>query len=220
VTDRGERGYWARRERYAAPDATSARAFAVPKARAIAEALALTGRETVLDVGAGTGHLGEAFRARGHRVVALDASWNMLRKNPAPVLCLADAARLPFPDGAFDVAVEANLLHHLPDAVAALREMARVSRLGVGVVEPNRYHPPMALFSLLVPEERRGLRFCARHVRRLAESAGLSPLFLVAAGWVYQNRTPAAVARFLSRFEGPCPAAAYVVGAFRTGRTN
>lgn len=220
MTGRCGRGYWERRERYAPPDAPSARAFAAPKARAIAEALALTGRETVLDVGAGTGHLGEAFRARGHRVVAVDASSNMLRRNPAPFLCLADAGRLPFPDGAFDVSVEANLLHHLPDPVAALREMARVSRLGVGLVEPNRYHPPMALFSLLVAEERRGLRFCARHLRRLAESAGLRPALLVAVGWVYQNRTPAAVVGLLGRFNRPCPAAAYVVGVFRARRTN
>jgi len=216
--ERRARGYWTGRGGYADAQAPSARAFAHPKAALIAETLGLRGDEPLLDVGAGTGHLTEAFRERGHAVLALDASAGMLARNPAPVRLLADAARLPFPDGAFALAVEANLLHHVPDPVAVLREMARVSRLGVACIEPNRNHPPMFLFSLLVKEERPGLRFTRRHLARLAAAAGLAPVKLVSTGWVYQNRTPAAVARWLGRRNGACALAAYLVGVFRKAR--
>jgi SAM-dependent methyltransferase len=42
----------------------------------------------------------------------------------------ADATRLPFPDGAFDAIIAAEILEHLPDDAAALTEIARVLRPG------------------------------------------------------------------------------------------
>jgi ubiquinone/menaquinone biosynthesis C-methylase UbiE len=55
-------------------------------------------------------------------------------------LDVADAARLPFPDASFDVVHCSLLLHHFDpdDAVAALREMRRVCRLGVIVNDLDR----------------------------------------------------------------------------------
>ena len=84
----------------------------------------------------------------------------------------------------------------------------------IAVVEPNRNHPPMFLFSLLVREEWPALRFRPARVRRLAEKAGLMPLLLEASGWVYQNKTPGLLAGWLGRIRGRCPVAAYVVGVF------
>ena len=133
----GESGYWARHPTYKPADAPSARAFADPKAERIAGTLGLRGDERVLDVGAGTGHLTAAFRRRGHPVTALDATDAMLRRNEAGARVRADAARLPFPDRSFDLVVEANLLHHVADPVGVLREMARVTRGAVAVIEPS-----------------------------------------------------------------------------------
>ena len=96
--------------------------------------------------------------------------------------------------------------------------MARVAGGQVAAIEPNRNHPPMFLFSLLLREERRGLRFTRSHVAGLAKDAGLSPIALVVTGWVYQNRTPSFLAGFLGRRNGACPVAAYVVGLFQGGR--
>jgi SAM-dependent methyltransferase len=210
-------GFWEAREGYKPADAPSARAFADPKAERIARWAELKGKERVLDVGAGTGHLTEAFRRRGHPVVAVDAAKGMLAKNPAPLRVRADAARLPFCTGAFPLAVESNLLHHVPDPVAVLKEMARVGGRAAAV-EPNRNHPPMFLFSLLAREERAGLRFTRSHLQGLARAAGLLPIGLEVTGWVYQNRTPSFLATFLGRRDKACPVAAYVVGLFQGGR--
>jgi len=208
--------YWDRHPTYKDAGSASARAFAAPKAERIARALALGGAEPVLDVGAGTGHLTEAFRRRGHPVTALDRAGGMLARNPCPRRVRGDAPRLPFRDGAFSLAVEANLLHHVRDPVAVLREMARVGSGRVAVVEPNRNHPPMFVFSLVVREEWPALRFTRRYVGRLAAAAGLRPLRLETTGWVYQNKTPARLAAWLGRHNGRCPLAAYVLGVFET----
>jgi SAM-dependent methyltransferase len=42
----------------------------------------------------------------------------------------ADAGRMPFADGAFDYTICSNLLEHVPDPAAVVRELARVSRAG------------------------------------------------------------------------------------------
>jgi len=72
------------------------------------------------------------------RVLATDLNPQILglaaRDAPPGVeFAVADARRLPFDDGAFDVATCSLLLHHLEpdDAVAMLEEMRRVARRGV-----------------------------------------------------------------------------------------
>lgn len=210
--------YWEECPGYKPASAPSARAFADPKAERIARWAGLTGGELVLDVGAGTGHLTEAFRRRGHKVVAVDAAAGMLQRNPSSLRVRADAALLPFRTGAFALAVESNLLHHVRDPARVLREMARVAGGRAAAIEPNRNHPPMLLFSLVLREERAGLRFTKSHLKGLARSAGLLPIGLVVTGWVYQNRTPSFLATFLGRRDGACPVAAYVVGLFQGGR--
>lgn len=90
--------------------------------------------------------MGAAFARAGWRVTALDAHPTVLaeltrRRTATSMQVVAgDARDLPFEDGAFHVAHSSLLLHHLDpaDAVAALREMARVSRLGVIVNDLRR----------------------------------------------------------------------------------
>ncbi|MHC4548043.1 MAG: class I SAM-dependent methyltransferase [Planctomycetota bacterium] len=212
--------HWEEHPTYKDADARSARAFAEPKAERIARAAGLEGGEPILDVGAGTGHLTEAFRRRGHPVTALDLSRGMLARNRARARVRADALRLPFGDATFALVVESNLLHHVADPVAVLAEMARVSRGAVAAIEPNRNHPPMLLFSLLLREEWRALRFTRRHVARLAAAAGLRRLRLETTGWVYQNKTPDRLAGWLGRHNGDCPLAAYVLGVFEREGTR
>jgi ubiquinone/menaquinone biosynthesis C-methylase UbiE len=54
----------------------------------------------------------------------------------------ADAERLPYEDGTFDIVVGHAVIHHLPDVEQAFREMLRVLKPGGRVVicgEPTRY---------------------------------------------------------------------------------
>jgi SAM-dependent methyltransferase len=53
-----------------------------------------------------------------------------LRLIPNAAVRQCDAARLPFRDGSFDTVIANHVLYHLDDPDAALREFARVLRLG------------------------------------------------------------------------------------------
>lgn len=89
-----------------------------------------------LDVAAGPGNVAVELTARGAtHVTALDLSFNMLvegaRHAPLDVSFVnGDALRLPFPDGSFEVVTISFGLRNVPDAEAALREFARVTRPG------------------------------------------------------------------------------------------
>ncbi|HEX2883035.1 MAG TPA: methyltransferase domain-containing protein [Candidatus Limnocylindria bacterium] len=110
---------------------------------------------SVLDVGTGGADQPSAFARRGWRVVAVDANPAVLRVAEQRVsaagteleLVHADALSLPFADGAFDVAHASLLLHHLAptDALRALAELRRVSRVGVVVNDLRRGLLPLGV---------------------------------------------------------------------------
>jgi ubiquinone/menaquinone biosynthesis C-methylase UbiE/uncharacterized protein YbaR (Trm112 family) len=108
-------------------------------------------RGTILDDGCGTGAFLEFVRRRAlpvERYVGIDVSRGMLRHAKRRLdstgtshrLVLADACRLPFAAGTFDVVYARSLLHHLPDPALGLREIARVlAPGGVAVMlDPNK----------------------------------------------------------------------------------
>jgi SAM-dependent methyltransferase len=111
--------------------------------------------ERVLDLGCGGGrHAFEVYRRGGH-VVAFDHSRDELAQVATMFYAMAtsgeapdgasakvvegDVAALPFPDGAFDVVIAAEVLEHIPDDERAMAEIVRVVRPGgrVAVTVPR-----------------------------------------------------------------------------------
>ncbi len=98
----------------------------------------------VLDVGAGTGVAARSARRRGAaRVVAVDLAAGMLaQREPGVLAAVADAERLPFRDGGFDLVVAAFSLGHVPEPARALAEARRVApALAASAFDPSWGHP-------------------------------------------------------------------------------
>jgi SAM-dependent methyltransferase len=122
--------------------------------------LGLRPGERILDLGCGGGrHAFESFR-RGARVVALDADAGEVAGVAGMLAMMADAGEageeasggvvrgdalaLPFRDGSFDRVIAAEVLEHIPDDRAAMRELARVVRPGgVLAVTVPRFGPEL-----------------------------------------------------------------------------
>ena len=77
---------------------------------------------TVLDVATGGGHVARRLREAGATVVTSDPAPGMGADTTAP------AEHLPFADASFDAVACRLAAHHFADALAAVKEMARVSR--------------------------------------------------------------------------------------------
>lgn len=96
----------------------------------------------VLDLGTGTAQIPIELcrRMKECRVMALDAAAHMLelaRYNVEAAglieriqLVKADAKRLGFDDGTFDVVMSNSIVHHIPEPLATLREAVRVTKTG------------------------------------------------------------------------------------------
>ncbi len=85
----------------------------------------LRGRR-VLDVGCGRGFMGEVVRGLGCEYVGTD----LVASRGGFPLAIADAARLPFSDAAFDAVLCVDAFEHFPEPTAATREFRRVLRPG------------------------------------------------------------------------------------------
>jgi demethylmenaquinone methyltransferase/2-methoxy-6-polyprenyl-1,4-benzoquinol methylase len=124
--------------------------------RAVAQAVAASPGERVLDLAAGTGSSSLPFAAAGAQVVAADFSLGMLRvgkrAHPGLDLLAGDALRLPFADAAFDAVTISFGLRNVSDVDAALTEMARVTRPGGRLVVCEFSHPTWAPFRTVYTE--------------------------------------------------------------------
>jgi ubiquinone/menaquinone biosynthesis C-methylase UbiE len=82
-----------------------------------------------LDVGCGPGLLPALLARRGCRSLGADLDPSMFRPAPLhPAVAVAEAGRLPFAVGCFDLITASNLLFLLPDPGAALGAMVRLLR--------------------------------------------------------------------------------------------
>jgi SAM-dependent methyltransferase len=99
--------------------------------------LDLDSREHVLDVGCGTGELTRVLRSETPgSVVGCDADPDLLAHLDPPTV-VGDATRLPFAEGAFDLAICQALLINLPEPMGAIEELQRVSTNLVAAIEPD-----------------------------------------------------------------------------------
>jgi ubiquinone/menaquinone biosynthesis C-methylase UbiE len=135
----------------------------------------------VLEVGCGIAIDGRYLASHGARYQAVDLSRESLRLAAAHFamkalrggFANADATRLPFADGSFDVVMSIGVLHHVPDMESACREVVRVTRPG-GTVRVMLYNRHSYHF-LLVDRVVRPLIWLLQKLPFGARLAGFAP---------------------------------------------
>ena len=110
----------------------------------VAEYLASREPGVALDAACGTGRFAEFLARRGHRVIGVDSSPDMLahaqQRVPEAEFHVGELDRLPLPDDCVDVIVCALALEHVPRLDPVLAEFARVLRPGGDLVISDVHH--------------------------------------------------------------------------------
>jgi SAM-dependent methyltransferase len=99
---------------------------------------------TVLEICCGSGMMSEKFVGAGAEVTGADFSASAVARAEVRSrryrfdarFMVADAENLAFPDRSFDFVAVHDGLHHLDNPERAIREMARVARRGVLILDP------------------------------------------------------------------------------------
>jgi ubiquinone/menaquinone biosynthesis C-methylase UbiE len=139
-------------------------ACTAPENRFIVQHLGNIQGQYLLDLGCGAGENSVYFALQGARCVAADYSPGMVevalklaQANGVTVEgCTVNAMAIAFPDNSFDIVYASNLLHHIPDPVAALREIHRVLKPGGKACfwDPLRHNPVINVYRRIATEVR------------------------------------------------------------------
>ena len=131
-----------------------------------------------LDLGCGDGMEALGLVERGWKVDAFDLEAHPRWKEVAKAargrirFATADAAKLDKLRGRYDLVFQKDMLHHVPDPAAVLRQMRRLTAPGGSliVLECNRWNPVFYLHLTLMKGHQ---HFALRRLRALLDGAGL-----------------------------------------------
>lgn len=97
--------------------------------------------KNILDVGCGIGRTINIFKQSDFKVIGIDnseISVNFCKKNGLEVN-LMDASKTSFLDNSFEVVFAEGLLEHFEDYKPFIKEMARVSKKYILLIQPNAH---------------------------------------------------------------------------------
>jgi SAM-dependent methyltransferase len=120
--------------------------------------------KTLLDLGCGAGENSVYFAMRGARCTASDYSPGMVevalklaQQNGVQIDGrVINAMHIDYPDNTFDIVYASNLLHHIPDSLATIREMHRILKPGGKMCfwDPLRHNPVINVYRRMATEVR------------------------------------------------------------------
>ena len=93
--------------------------------------------ERILDIGCGTGYFLRKLGRTGAEICGIDVSFDsvaVVTQNVRGRVAVASATALPFAESSFDNVLLSQVIEHIEDDAAAIREIARVGKANADVI--------------------------------------------------------------------------------------
>ena len=183
--------YWEKNKvlKRKSPDHPIVAECVLPKIEFIKRYVNITAETRLLDVGCGNGFFTYYFD-KICDTSGVDYSEKMLQINPVKKTFLMDANNLKFENNSFDISFSHGFLHHVDNMDKVIQEMKRVSKKYVIILDANRNNPLLFLFSLIVKEERKALKFSLSYLRNVIKRNGLNIIDSFSLGMIVPNKMP------------------------------
>ncbi len=130
--------------------------------------------KTLLDAGCGDGSDSYLLKDYFEKIEAFDIQENEKWKKYSSAginFIQADVEKLPYSDNSFDVVIEKDMLHHTKDPFFAIKELIRVARKRIILIEANRYNPIFFLHLTLMKGHQ---HFTQEKFRDIIKSANMN----------------------------------------------
>jgi ubiquinone/menaquinone biosynthesis C-methylase UbiE len=186
-----QKNYWEKNKvlKRKSPDHPIVAECVLPKIEFIKRYVNITAETRLLDVGCGNGFFTYYFD-KICDTSGVDYSEKMLQINPVKKTFLMDANNLKFENNSFDISFSHGFLHHVDNMDKVIQEMKRVSKKYVIILDANRNNPLLFLFSLIVKEERKALKFSLSYLRNVIKRNGLNVIDSFSLGMIVPNKMP------------------------------
>ncbi|MCX7698737.1 MAG: class I SAM-dependent methyltransferase [Candidatus Goldbacteria bacterium] len=129
--------------------------------------------DSLLDCGCGNGEDVRIYLKYFKRIHGLDIEqspdWK-LYTNESITFSIGNAQKLDFENESFDTVLEKDMLHHVSSPSDALKEMIRVAKKRIIVIEANRYNPLLYINMTLLKNHQ---HFTQKYFIKLIKETGL-----------------------------------------------
>lgn len=148
---------------------------------------------TLLDCGCGNGRYLAHFNKLLKSAYGFDYSLQMIKQAKAAGITNVmegNGLNIPFNDDSFDISFGACYIHNLSSELKAVKEMVRISKKYIVIIEPNPVSA-LGIYHLVTPYEKlHSLKLTSSYIKKLLKKCNTRILYSAKFSYITPNKTP------------------------------
>ena len=178
--------------------------FAKQRINFISKFIPMEKIENALDVASGLGW-SSAHIPKNIDLTVTDFSSHQLEYNPVKKQIICRSDDMPFEDKSFSLVYGWEFLHHVPDPYKTVKEMSRITRDYLVLIEPNRNNIGHFLYGVFRNHERGTLRHHKGMMFKLVNNIDFDIIVCETVGWTFAGSTPKFMLALIKRLPYKLP---------------